>query len=83
VFTSKTKITILYITQRTEGWGKEREREKLFSFEVLQKRVRYKISVGESWQQNSFKKFPHHKSTQLKSMKKDEQQPILCGSFLL
>jgi hypothetical protein len=62
---------------------KEREREKLFSFKVLQKRVRYKISVGESWQQNSFKKFPHHKSTQLKSMKKDEQQPILCGSFLL
>jgi hypothetical protein len=28
VFTSKTKITILYITQRTEGWEKEKERER-------------------------------------------------------
>jgi hypothetical protein len=27
--------------------------------------------VGESWQQNSFKKIPHRKSTQLKSMKKE------------
>jgi hypothetical protein len=85
VFTSKTKITILYITQRTEGWENERkrEREKLFSFKVLQKRVQYKISVGESWQQNSFKKFPQRKSTQLNSMKKEEQQLILWGSFLL
>jgi hypothetical protein len=28
VFNSKTKITILYITQRTEGWEKERKRER-------------------------------------------------------
>jgi hypothetical protein len=62
---------------------KEKEREKLFSFKLLQKRVRYKISVGESLQQNSFKKFRHRKSTQLKSMKKEEHELILWGSFLL
>jgi hypothetical protein len=62
---------------------REREREKLFSFKELQKRVRCKISVGESRQQNSFKKIPECKSTQLSSMKKEEQKLILWGSFLL